>query len=252
MTPESLLTLFDQVAKGETSPDAALKALKAFPYQDLGYACLDHHRELRQGSPEVVYAEFKTPDEVVTISQALITQGANVLCTRLQPEAMSALEHSIPEITVHDRSRLATLIQNPKKLPGKVAVLCAGTSDIPVAEEARLTLEFYGIQAYHRYDVGVAGLHRLLNIQDELHDCDTVIVVAGMEGALASVVAGLVAAPVIAVPTSVGYGANLKGVTTLLALVNSCAAGVTVVNIDNGFGAANSAFRTVQRITRSA
>ena len=252
MTPDALQALFARVARGETTPEAALASLKSFPYQDLGYACLDHHRQLRQGSPEVVYAEFKTPDEVVTISQALVNQGANLLCTRLQPEAMTALHQALPQTTLHERSRLGILIQEPQTLPGKVAVVCAGTSDIPVAEEARLTLEFYGIQTYHRYDVGVAGLHRLLSIQDDLQDCDTIIVVAGMEGALASVVAGLVASPVIAVPTSVGYGANLEGITTLLSLVNSCAAGVTVVNIDNGFGAANSAFRTVQRITRSA
>ena len=250
MTPESLHKLLERVSQGETSPDEAFAVLKSFPVQDLGFACLDHHRQLRQGSPEVVYAEFKSPDEVVTISQALIDRGANLLCTRLQPEAMEALKQAIPEISIHKRSRLGMLVQQKKSLLGRVALLCAGTSDLPVAEEARLTLSFYGIEAFHRYDIGVAGLHRLLEIQNELIDCDAVIVVAGMEGALASVVAGLVSAPVIAVPTSVGYGANLEGITTLLSMVNSCSAGVTVVNIDNGFGAANSAFRIVQRFNQ--
>ncbi len=250
MTPEALNSLLERVAEGDTSPAEALAVLKSFPIQDLGFACLDHHRQLRQGSPEVVYAEFKSPDEIVTISQALIDRGSNLLCTRLQPEAMHALQEALPKVSIYERSRLAMLLQQTNPLPGKVAVLCAGTSDIPVAEEARLTLTFYGIETYHRYDVGVAGLHRILGIQEDLQDCDAVIVVAGMEGALASVVAGLVSAPVIAVPTSVGYGANLQGVTTLLSLVNSCSAGVTVVNIDNGFGAANSAFRIVQRLAQ--
>ncbi len=248
MTPQFIETLFSQVAQGEIEPREALTKLEGLSFEHLEFACVDHHRNLRQGSPEVIYSEFKTPTEIVGIAQAILRQGANLLCTRLQPEAAQLLEQSIDGIVIDKRSRIGFRIQSPIKTQGLVGVLCAGTSDISIAEEARLTLDFYGISNYQRYDVGVAGLHRLLAIKENLTQCDAIIVVAGMEGALPSVVAGLVACPVIAVPTSVGYGTNFAGMTALLSMLNTCSAGVTVVNIDNGFGAASAAFRMLRQL----
>ena len=243
MTPHDLQTLLRQVASGTVSPDSALTSLRELPYQDLGFACVDHHRTLRQGCPEVIYAEYKTSDEVLQIAAALLNRGSNLLCTRTPDATAQALTEAFPAAERFPRAGIVRLMQTAPDPSGPVGVLCAGTSDLPVAEEARLTLEFYGVQTLPLYDVGVAGLHRLLSRQSELHRCKAHIVVAGMEGALGSVIGGLVHTPVIAVPTSVGYGANFGGVSALLSMLNSCAAGVTVVNIDNGFGAASAVWR---------
>jgi NCAIR mutase (PurE)-related protein len=217
--------------------DEALKRLRDLPYEDLDYAELDHHRELRTGFPEVVLALGKTAEQVAGIAQRLAARNQRLLVTRADAEAYRAVKELVPDAVYHAAARAITLDRTGEgKRPG-VAVCCAGTSDLPVAEEAAVTSELMGSAVDRMYDVGVAGLHRLLDKLERLRAARALVVVAGMEGALPSVVAGLVAAPVIAVPTSVGYGASFGGLAPLLAMLNSCAAGVTVVNIDNGFGA---------------
>jgi NCAIR mutase (PurE)-related protein len=225
--------------------EQALTELGTLPYKDLGYARVDHHRALRQGMPEVVWAEGKSPEQVVGVAEELLRGGHDVLVTRLSAEAACVVTARLPSMKYNAVARTAKLEQRPKapRDPGFVAVVTAGTSDIPVAEEALETLSMCGIAAESLYDVGVAGLHRLLGEVERLRQARAVIVVAGMEGALASVIGGLVAAPVIAVPTSVGYGVALGGITTLFAMLTSCASGLTVVNIDNGFGAAMAVVR---------
>ena len=213
------------------------------PTENLGFACIDHQREARQGSPEVIYAEHKTVEETTAIAESLVERGSNLLCTRTPEATAKALLCRFPKGEYFPRARLFRYILTPLPPSGPVSVLCAGTSDLPIAMEAARTLEFYGITPKEFVDVGVAGLHRLLKRSHELEDCRAHIVVAGMEGALASVVGGLVRSPVIAVPTSIGYGANFAGLSSLLAMLNTCAAGVTVVNIDNGFGAAAAIWR---------
>jgi pyridinium-3,5-biscarboxylic acid mononucleotide synthase len=248
MDPAKLRELIEKVHAGNTSVDEAVVALKHLPFKDLGYAVVDHHRALRQGIPEVVLGEGKTVDQIVGISKELASTGQNVLVTRLEAERGALVEQAIPGLVYRAAARVATLEQMPIPRLGRapVALVSAGTSDLPVAEECAETMRMLGIEIERVYDVGVAGIHRLFHKQEVFDHCGVVVVVAGMEGALASVVGGLVEAPVIAVPTSIGYGASLGGLAALLGMLTSCASGITVVNIDNGFGAAFAAARILR------
>jgi NCAIR mutase (PurE)-related protein len=257
MTPERLLELLRAVQNGEMNPETALETLRHLPFEDLGFARVDHHRSLRQGFPEVVFCEGKTTEQVVAITERLIAHGAPVLATRVDPRVAEALLEAHPEAQHNPTARTVVIDPRPdgERSPasgGLVLVITAGTSDMPVAEEACVTVEIMGARADRLHDVGVSGIHRLLAHTDRLAAADVLIVVAGMEGALPSVVGGLVSAPVIAVPTSVGYGANLGGLTALLAMLNSCAMGVVVVNIDNGFGAGCAAALIARRVAPRA
>jgi hypothetical protein len=240
MDRERLTALLDRHARGEVSRDELVEALAVAPFVELGDARVDTHRALRNGFPEVVLGLGKTVDQLARIATALAASGGNVLITRIAPEVAAELRVALPDLEILATPRLAILRQAPVRTSGRgpIAVVSAGTSDIPIAEEAAAVAELFGNKVERVYDAGVAGLHRLLGSLDVVRRASVVIAVAGMEGALASVVGGLVSAPVIAVPTSVGYGASLGGVAALLAMLNSCAANVTVVNIDNGFGAA--------------
>ncbi len=238
MDPKDLRELLQKVREGALSPEAALERLRDLPYEDLGFAKVDHHRALRQGFPEAIFGAGKTPEQVAAIAGRILTRGQNVLVTRTTEAAHRAVAASWPAARFHEAARCVTVeVAPPRVLSGRVGVVCAGTSDVPVAEEAAVTAAFQGAAVDRIYDVGVAGLHRVLDQAEVLRRARVVIVAAGMEGALASVVGGLVDAPVIAVPTSIGYGASFGGLTALLAMLNSCASGVAVVNIDNGFGA---------------
>ncbi len=238
MDKQQALELLRQVQAGQTTPEQALLSLKLAPFEDLGYAKVDHHRGLRQGAAEVIYGAGKTPEQIAGIVEAMTRRGEGaILITRMSPEAAAYLESRAP-LRYDPLSRVGIVGQVAAPSgAGIIAVATGGTSDMPVAEEAALTAETLGNQVERLYDVGVAGLHRLLSRLDVLMQARVVIAVAGMEGALASVVGGLVDCPVIAVPTSVGYGANFQGLSALLSMLNSCASGVSVVNIDNGFGA---------------
>jgi NCAIR mutase (PurE)-related protein len=221
------------------SPEKALESLKDYPYQDLGFAKVDHQRELLKGYPEIVFGLGKTPSQIAGIAREIIRKGSNLLVTRVEPEVYARVKGRLKGTTYNAAARTVTLCQQPAAAGrGKIAVITAGTSDMPVAEEAAVTAEILGNDVQRIYDVGVAGLHRLLHQYDRIREARVIITVAGMEGALPSVVAGLVKVPVIAVPTSIGYGASFKGLAALLAMLNSCPGGVGVVNIDNGFGAA--------------
>lgn len=251
MRAEQLETLLADVAAGRVAPDVALERLRHLPFEDLPFARIDHHRALRQGQPEVVFCEGKTPEQVLAICERLAAMTDSFLGTRCSEEHAAALRATFPRAVWTPLARTVHLLpegagQAPRA-PGSILVVSAGTSDLPVAEEAAVVAEVFGHRVERLVDVGVAGLHRLLASGDRLRGADVVIVVAGMEGALPSVVGGLVAAPVIAVPTSVGYGAAFGGLAALLGMLNSCAAGVTVVNIDNGFGAAAAASRICRR-----
>jgi NCAIR mutase (PurE)-related protein len=246
LTPDDLRELLSRVRAGTLAPEAALSALATLPFADLGFAKVDHHRALRQGLPEVVFGQGKTAVQVAAVAREMIAAGENVLVTRLEASEATAVVRDVPELRYHALSRTASAIVKPAAPRSElrpVLVITAGTSDQPVAEEALETLRVAGVPAERLFDVGVSGLHRLLARLETLRSAGVLIVVAGMEGALPSVVGGLVAAPVIAVPTSVGYGAALSGFTALFAMLTSCASGVTVVNIDNGFGAAFAAIR---------
>jgi hypothetical protein len=238
-----LRDLLDEMLSGSVTPEAAhariLQFLRHGPFEDLGFARVDHHRSIRQGVPEVVFGQGKTPGQIAGIAERIVASGQNLLITRTTPEAFDAVARLLPDAHYHEVARTITL-QVAAAPPGRgtVVLAAAGTADLPVAEEAAVCLDIMGNQVDRLYDVGVAGLHRLLAVHDRLTAARVVIVVAGMEGALPSVVGGLVDVPVIAVPTSVGYGASFGGITALLAMLNSCASGVSVVNIDNGFGAA--------------
>src|SRR5437667_6826631 len=238
MDPRDLGALLRAVRDGRTTPDEAAERLKSLPYEDLGFAKVDHHRALRRGFAEVVFGAGKSPEQILGIAEKITGRGQNLLVTRTTPDVHQLLAARHAEAQWHEAPGCVTVIQAPPPpLPGRVAVVCAGTSDVPVAEEAALTAEFHGAAVDRIYDVGVAGLHRLLDRAEAIRRARVVVVAAGMEGALPSVVGGLVEAPVIAVPTSVGYGASFQGLAALLAMLNSCASGVAVVNIDNGFGA---------------
>jgi len=236
MNEDRLRRLLEDVQDGRVEVDAAVEELRRLPFESLSFATVDHHRAIRCGFPEVIYCPGKTVEQVRTIFSRLADAGGNVLATRASPEAYKAVAEDEPKAVYHERARCITLRQGHAAAPvGHIALVAAGTSDLPVAEEARVTAEIMDQRVTTHYDVGVAGLHRLLAVLDQLSAANVLVVVAGMEGALPSVVSGLVAAPVIAVPTSVGYGASFGGIAALLGMLNSCASGVSVVNIDNGF-----------------
>jgi hypothetical protein len=245
MDRRQLAELLAAVQSGDASIDDALFRLRNWPFEDLGFAKIDHHRALRNGFPEVVLGEGKSPEQVVAIAERLAATGGNVLVTRLAVEVANRLMAAVPGFTYDTTSRLAVRRGRPVEPEGRgtVLVVSAGSADLPVAEEAAISVELMGNAVERLYDVGVAGIHRLLEHRERLWKAAVLIVVAGMEGALPSVVGGLVERPVIAVPTSVGYGTSMGGLAALLGMLNTCAAGVVVVNIDNGFGAAAAASR---------
>lgn len=242
-----LQKLLRQYRTGRLAEDALLRKLRDLPYRDLGFARVDHHRTVRTGFPEVIFCERKTPAQVAAIAAEILRHGSNLLATRATEEIYRRVRRVHPKARWHEAARCITAGAPEQR--GLVAIVTAGTSDIPVAEEARVTAEMSGARVRVIHDVGVAGIHRVLACRGDLQGADAVIVVAGMEGALPSVVAGLVSRPVIAVPTSVGYGASFKGLAALLTMLNSCAAGVVVVNIDNGFGAGRAAAMMVATST---
>ena len=238
MRREALLELLRRLEAGKIAPEVVADRLASLPFEDLGFAKVDHHRSLRSGMPEVILAAGKTSSQIAEIFARLAASGVNVLATRASQEQFDAVRAAVPAAEFHTLARCITLSQSkPASTAGRVAIVCAGTSDLPVAEEAAITAELFGARVTRITDVGVAGMHRLLSHLDALRAADVIVVCAGMEGALPSVVSGLVAVPVIAVPTSVGYGAAFEGVTALLGMLNACSPNITVVNIDNGFGA---------------
>ena len=245
MDPKQLEKLLTDFQQGNTNIADVLQKLRDLPFEDVGDAVIDHHRELRQGTPEVIFGEGKTVEQLQIIISRMSEKKSNILATRLDQEKADALGQSFPESEYDPLARTLTLINKPIESTGrgKVLIVCAGTSDLPVAREALVTARMLGNEVEEMVDVGVAGIHRLLAKTETLHNASVIIVVAGMEGALPSVVGGMVAVPVIAVPTSIGYGAAFGGIAALLGMLNSCASGVTVVNIDNGFGAAFAATR---------
>ncbi|MBA3318990.1 MAG: nickel pincer cofactor biosynthesis protein LarB [Gemmatimonadales bacterium] len=251
MRAEQLEALLAEVAAGRLPPQAALDRLRHLPFEDLTFARVDHHRALRQGHPEVVFCEGKTPEQVVSICERLAAMTGSFLGTRCSERHAAAVREAFPKAVWTPLARTIHLspegTAEPSTDAGTILVVSAGTSDLPVAEEAAVVAEVFGHRVERLADVGVAGIHRLFASGEALQEADVIIVVAGMEGALPSVIGGLVAAPVIAVPTSVGYGASFGGLAALLGMLNSCAAGVTVVNIDNGFGAAAAASRICRR-----
>lgn len=252
MNEEDIRALLHKVQQGEVSVAEALGHLKDLPYEDLGFARLDHHRALRTGQAEVIFCQGKTVEHIIEILRHLGEHTENVLATRLSEKKAEVVLKEFPEAHYDSLAQcllLRSLADEPK-YPGKILVMTAGTADLPVAQEAALTARFMGHDVETLFDVGVAGLHRLLDKRRTLEESDVIIVVAGMEGALASVVAGLVEQPVIAVPTSIGYGAHFQGLAALLSMLNSCASGIGVVNIDNGFGAASLASAIVRRMVR--
>jgi len=259
--PEAIRHLLNAVAHGEVSPDRALDKLKYLTYEPVDdFAHIDHHRALRTGFPEVIWGLGKTPDQIAQIMEAMRHKASVVMATRIERAVYEQLSEQVLGLRYYPIARICTLQPQESHLhpaapihPGLISILSAGTSDLPVAEEAAITAELCGFQVKRLWDVGVAGIHRLLSQRDAIADADVLIVVAGMEGALPSVVAGLADCPVIAVPTSIGYGASFNGLAALLAMLNSCAAGVGVVNIDNGFGAAMLAgkiLRTAERLSK--
>lgn len=243
MDPKRLKKLLNEVRSGAREVDEALDELSKLPFSDLGMAMVDNHRALRTGFPEVILGQAKTPTQITRIVKEIAKGGHNVLVTRVSREKAAAVVKETPGTTYHQDARIVVLDQAPVEPTGvgPITVVTAGTSDIPVAEEAALVAEYAGNDVRRVFDVGVAGIHRLFHQLDDLREASVIVVAAGMEGALASVIGGLVACPVVAVPTSVGYGASFNGVAALLGMLNSCAAGVTVVNIDNGFGAGYAA-----------
>jgi pyridinium-3,5-biscarboxylic acid mononucleotide synthase len=232
-----LINLLTQVQNGQMDLDAAMHALKRLPFEDLGYARIDNHRCARTGVPEVIYCEGKSIPQIQGIIERISQYHTNILATRADEKVYHALLKTNVNCSYHELARIIVVNPEPVDQIGDIVVVSAGTSDIPVAEEAVITAEVLGNKVKRIYDVGVAGIHRLLHVCDDLFKANVAVVVAGMEGALASVVGGLVSCPVIGVPTSIGYGASFKGVAALLSMLNSCASGVSVVNIDNGFGA---------------
>ena len=242
MNQEHIRQLLEKVASGNLEPDKALEQLRDLPFENLGFAHIDHHRALRTGFPEVIFGQGKTREQILSIAERITEHGSQMLATRLAEDAVQALVERFPQAE-HDVLARTVLVRAPQTPPriGLVAVISAGTADLPVAREAVVTAQAMGAHVEEIYDVGVAGLHRLLAYREQLQKARVIVVVAGMEGALASVVGGLVDIPVVAVPTSVGYGASFQGVAALLAMLNSCASGVVVVNIDNGFGAGYAA-----------
>ena len=252
MIADELKNLLEKVKTGALTIDQAIGALKDLPYSDLGYAMVDHHRALRSGHPETIFSQGKTVAQVVGIARRLLEKNANIMATRANRRVYEALQPICERVEYHEAARIVVLNRTAvPKTRTKILVMCAGTSDIPVAEEAAITAEVMGNRVERLTDVGVAGIHRLLANRDKIDSASVLVVVAGMDGALPSVTAGLTDKPVIAVPTSVGYGASFGGLAALLTMLNSCANGVTVVNIDNGYGAGYAA-ATINRIADSA
>jgi NCAIR mutase (PurE)-related protein len=251
MNEETIKALLESVKQGTCSSEEALEQLKNLPYENLGFARLDHHRELRTGQSEVIFCQGKQPDQIVSILKHLGVKAKNVLATRLDAENAAKVLPHFPNSLYDAQARCLLLrpLEEPT-IPGKILIITAGTADLPVAQEAWLTARYMGHEVDTLFDVGVAGIHRLLGQRELLDQADVLIVVAGMEGALASVVGGLVDQPVIAVPTSIGYGAHFHGLSSLLSMLNSCASGIGVVNIDNGFGAASLASAIIRRIVK--
>ena len=237
MDNDALRNLLELVQQGSLDLEGAMARLKKLPFENLGYARIDNHRCLRNGVPEVIFCQGKTLPQIQGIVKRLAQHHPNILATRASAEVYEAIREVVEDCMYHEMARIVVIRPEPRDLVGNVAVVSAGTSDIPVAEEAAITAEVLGSRVNRLYDVGVAGIHRLLHVCDDLFQANVAVVVAGMEGALASVVGGLVSCPVIGVPTSVGYGASFGGIAALLSMLNSCASGVSVVNIDNGFGA---------------
>ena len=241
MTPAELRTLLDAVGEGRLGVDNAharlLAEIRDRPFEDIGFARIDHHRSMRQGFPEVILALGKTPEQIVSIASRIVDRGHPLLVTRADELAWQRLHAAVPEAVYHETARAVTVKREVPPGKGRIVIATAGTSDLPVAEEAAVTADLMGNEIERLYDVGVAGIHRVLGERARLSAARVIIVVAGMEGALPSVVAGMVDVPVIAVPTSVGYGASFGGIAALLGMLNSCANGVSVVNIDNGYGA---------------
>ena len=248
MDPEQLRALLTEVAAGSKTIDDALTDLRDLPFEDIGFARLDHHRMLRTGVPEVIFGQGKTPAQVAAIVEHFVARSGRAFATRVIPEAVTLVREKYPEARFYASARILTVGEFPPPSDGPfIAVASAGTSDMPVAEEAAVTLELLGTRAERVYDIGVAGLHRVLDRLDILRQAEAIIAVAGMEGALPTVVGGLVGCPVIALPTSVGYGVNFGGLSALLTMLNSCVPGVAVVNIDNGFGAGVMAHMIAKR-----
>ncbi len=241
MDANSLRQLLERVRRGDIGVDGAVNALAHLPFEDLGDALIDHHRRLRRGVPEIIFGQGKSPEQILRIAEHMVAAGGPVLATRLSQEALDEIEVRLPDAVLHRSARMAVMGSRPSRRQSGIVVCCAGTTDLPVADEAAITLEALGHRVARITDVGVAGLHRLLGTREELTRASVVIAVAGMEGALPSVVAGLVPCPVIGVPTSVGYGAAFGGITALMAMLTSCAGGLVVVNIDNGLGASFAA-----------
>ena len=243
MNASDLQKLLEQVRSGKVTIQDALHELRTLPYEDLGFASIDHHRSLRQGFPEVIYCQGKTKSQIVDIARTLLKKGNPLLATRVQPEVARALKRLNSKAEYHESARIVSVQARKKKRVGDIVLVTAGTADVPIAEEARVTAEIMGSRVQKLYDVGVAGLHRLLDRQEILHKARVLVVVAGMDGVLPSVVGGLVSCPVVAVPTSQGYGASFGGLSALLTMLNACSSGIGVVNIDNGFGAGCLAHR---------
>ena len=239
MSEDNLQKVLRRLYDRKLTPKRAAEQLKTLPFEDLGFAKIDHHRSMRSGIPEVIYCKEKSADQIVLIIKKMVKAGNNILATRLEPDVYKKLQRRIPKQAKYREDSHTLILENSKKKKktGSILVVTAGTSDIPVAEEAEVTADLLGSKVDRLYDVGVAGIHRLLDKMDRLREARVLIVVAGMDGALASVVGGLVDKPVIAVPTSVGYGASFNGIAALLTMLNSCATGIATVNIDNGFGA---------------
>lgn len=238
MDQKHLEKILKKVEEGSLSIEEALHRLKSFTYEDLGYAKLDYHRELRRGYPEIVYAAGKSTSQITGIVQSMLNQDSNIIITRASRKKYEAVNKLVPKAIYYEQARIISILKKePKTRETSIAIVTAGTSDIPVAEEAAVTAELLGNPVHRIYDVGVAGIHRLTSSLEEISKARIIIVIAGMEGALASIVAGLVDIPVVAVPTSTGYGASLQGISALLAMLTSCSGGIAVVNIDNGFGA---------------
>ena len=252
--PEAIHQLLQAIAAGDLSPETALEKLKYLPFESLDeFAKIDRHRQLRTGFPEVIWGADKTPEQIVKIMTAMGRDAGVVMATRIEPEVYQQLKVSLRDLIYYPAARICSLSRPQTTQVGTISILTAGTADIPVAEEAAVTAELCGFEVIRLWDVGVAGIHRLLSNSQVVYDAEVLIVVAGMEGALPSVVAGMADCPVIAVPTSVGYGASFGGIAPLLTMLNSCAAGIGVVNIDNGFGAAILAgqiLRTATKIDR--
>ena len=238
MTPDEIKKILEEVKNGTVTVDDALKGLRDLPFEDIGFAKIDHHRELRTGYPEVIFCSGKTTEQIVKIISLMFERGSNILGTRANTDIYKEVVKLFPEAIYNEAAKAITIMQKNNSLSDSyISIVTAGTADIPVAEEAAITAEIFGNRVERIFDVGVAGIHRLYHRLDVIRGGKVIIAVAGMEGALPSVLGGLVDKPIIAVPTSVGYGANFHGLSALLTMLNSCAAGVSVVNIDNGFGA---------------